>query len=251
MMPSERRPDVLIATTGLALAYGRDLVLRDVSLEIRRGEFWCLLGTNGAGKTSLLRSLLGLLPPHDGTIFRAPQVHAEHIGFVPQHCTWMATLPTTVREFVSLGLVGVSLGRRDRDERLDSVLATVGLAVEGGQDFRSLSGGQRQRALIARALVRRPVLLVLDEPTASLDPAAEGVVLEILDEINGGEDRVTVLFVTHDLDIAAHHASHVALFHDGRIDVGRREQAMQPENLERIYGSVLHERLGTLGGHCT
>lgn len=241
--------DILIRTQNVAVGYGPETVLRSVSLEIRRGEFWCLLGTNGAGKTSLLRTLLGLLPPQGGRIDRHRDVGTNSIGFVPQHCGWSTTVPTTVSEFVALGLVGLRLGREERTQRLRDVLATVGLEGIGGQDFWELSGGQRQRAMIARALVRRPMLLVLDEPTASLDPAAEGVVLDMLAEVNRSE-RVTVLFVTHDLDIASHYASHVALFHDGRVSAGPREEAMRLENLERIFGAEFGERLGTLGGHC-
>lgn len=239
----------LIRTRDVALGYGPETVLSGVSMEIQRGEFWCLLGTNGAGKTSLLRTLLGLLPARRGALERHPDVTPQAIGFVPQHCDWRMTVPTTVREFVALGLVGIALDRRERGERLARVLVRVGLDGLARRDYRELSGGQRQRALIARALIRQPLLLVLDEPTASLDPAAESVVLEMLADVNRA-DQVTVLFVTHDLDIAAHYASHVALFHDGRVEVGPQAELMQVANLERIYGPAFRERLGTLGGHC-
>jgi len=240
---------LLLRVRGVDLGYDGEPVLHGVSLEIRRGEFWCLLGTNGSGKTSLLRVLLGLMPPLAGRIERHAEVDPRSIGFVPQHCAWNTTLPTTVREFVSLGLVGLSVASGDATARIAEALRTTGIGDLARQDFRQLSGGQRQRAMLARALVRQPRVLVLDEPTASLDPAAERALLEALAAINRDEG-VTVLFVTHDLDIASQYASHVALFHDGHVAVGPREEAMQVENLERIFGAPFGERLGTLGGHC-
>lgn len=241
--------DCWLRTHAIGLGYGGVAVLEDVSIEICRGDFWCWLGTNGAGKTSLLRVLLGLMPPQSGRVERYLDAGSATVGFVPQHCAWSGTVPTTVREFVELGLVGVGSSKRERARRLGEVLATVGLEAVAAADFGALSGGQRQRAMIARALIRQPVLLVLDEPTASLDPAAESAVLEMLAAIHR-DRRVTIVFVTHDLDIAAHYATHVALFHQGHVEVGRREEVLRVDNLQRLYGRAFGERLGTLGGHC-
>lgn len=245
----ESSTDCWLRTHAVALGYGGASVLEGVSIEICRGDFWCWLGTNGAGKTSLLRVLLGLMPPQSGRIERHLDAGAAAIGFVPQHCAWSGTVPTTVREFVELGLVGIRTSKRERADRLGEVLRTVDLEAVAGADFGALSGGQRQRAMIARALIREPVLLVLDEPTASLDLAAESAVLDMLAAINR-DRQVTIVFVTHDLDIAAHYATHVALFHQGRVEVGRREDVLRLDNLQRLYGRAFGERLGTLGGHC-
>jgi zinc transport system ATP-binding protein len=245
---SEAMPasNALIRADGVTLAYPGKLVVRDLRLEIRAGEFWCLLGANGTGKTSLLRAILGLLPVQSGRLQFAAGVSAASIGFVPQHCSWSRTVPTTVREFVSLGTVGLRLGAAERMDRLRRALLTVALDDLEGNDLWSLSGGQRQRAMIARGLVREPRILLLDEPTASLDPAAEGSLLALVARVNG-EAGVTVLLVTHDLSVADRYATHVALFHDGEVEVGPRADVLRHDNLERIYGAGSHGWIHGLG----
>jgi ABC-type Mn2+/Zn2+ transport system ATPase subunit len=227
--------DPLLRAEDLAVGYGAHPVLERVSMEIHAGEFWFLLGANGAGKTTLLRVVLGLLAPLAGRLWLHPAVAGGQIGFVPQQCDWNETMPTTVREFVSLGLVGTRVPRGNRAGRVRQALKTVGLHGMERRDFWSLSGGMRQRALIARALVREPQLLVLDEPTNNLDPATEEGVLRLLEKVNG-ERGLTILFVTHDVGIAAGHATHVALFHGGVVESGTRAQILDDEKLRRVYG---------------
>ena len=104
------------------------------------------------------------------------------------------------------------------------------------RDVRSLSGGQRQRALLARALVRRPALFVLDEPTAGLDPPAQERLLQAIVDLHATE-RIAICFVTHDLELAARHATHVALFQGGQVVAGRREAVLDRAGLERTFGA--------------
>ena len=235
--PSPPPPAVLLKAQGLSAAYGRRAVLRDVSLAVNEGEFWFVLGPNGGGKTTLLRCVLGLLRPRAGTLWLNPALggHAG-VGFVPQRCDLNPTLPTTVEEFVLLGLVGVGrCARGERGERLGWALDQVGLGGRRGHSYWSLSGGQRQRALVARALVRRPRLLVLDEPTNGLDLSAEESLLASLAGLNARE-RLTILFVTHDLAVAARHGSHFALVRDGSVTAGPRETVLRGDTLGRTYG---------------
>jgi ABC-type Mn2+/Zn2+ transport system ATPase subunit len=207
----------LVRVAGLDLAYGADHVLRGVTLEVREGEFWFLLGGNGSGKTTFLRALLGIVPPRAGTIALGAALHGRQgIGFVPQHCAINPALPTTVREFVSLGLVGLSVPRGERAARLEDALERVGLAALLSRDYWSLSGGQRQRALVARALVREPALLILDEPMNHLDPDAEETLLRDLLGLHRGR-RLALLLVTHDVAMAERHATHVATFGGGKV----------------------------------
>jgi ABC-type Mn2+/Zn2+ transport system ATPase subunit len=227
--------DLMLRTDDLAVGYRAQRVLEHVSMEIRAGEFWFLLGANGAGKTTLLRVVLGLLAPLAGRLWLHPALAGGQIAFVPQQCDWNETIPTTVREFVSLGLVGTRVPRHGRTERLREALSTVGLHGMERRDFWSLSGGMRQRALIARALVRDPQLLILDEPTNNLDPATEEGVLRLLEKVNR-ERGLTLLFVTHDVGIAARYATHVALFHGGVVETGRREEILDEAKLRRAYG---------------
>lgn len=229
-------PAVVLRTEGLSAAYGRRTVLHDVDLTVRAGEFWFLLGPNGHGKTTLLRCVLRTMRPRAGRFWADPAIggHAG-IGFVPQRCDLNPTLPTTVGEFVSLGLVGIQCRRADRRERLAWALGKVGLDGRAGHSYWSLSGGQRQRALVARALVRRPKVLILDEPTSGLDLPTEEALLGFLADLNARE-RLTMLFVTHDLAVAARHGSHFALVRDGTVLAGPADAILRGDNLERTFG---------------
>jgi ABC-type Mn2+/Zn2+ transport system ATPase subunit len=228
--------EVIVRTAGLRLGYGRRVVLTHVDFQMRLGEFWFFLGPNGEGKTTLLRAILGILRPQTGQLWVHPELgQRQRIGFVPQRCDINRTLPTTVREFVLLGLVGIDTDRREAAVRLGWALERVGLGGLEGKDYWSLSGGQRQRALVARALVRRPSVLILDEPTNGLDLAAEDAVLRFLAELNHKQQQ-TLLFVTHNLAIAARYATHIALFHAGEVVSGSRQEVLNRQTLERIYG---------------
>jgi ABC-type Mn2+/Zn2+ transport system ATPase subunit len=210
-------PEVLVAARRLALAYGKDVVLRDVDLEIRAGEFWGFLGPNASGKTTFLNAVLGMLLPSAGELFLSPALEGRaRVGFVPQSASLNPWLPTSVEEFVLLGLVGLALDRRERAARLERALGRMGLAAQESTDYWSLSGGQRQRALIARALVREPLLLVLDEPMNHLDPEAEEELARDLLELRRGQG-VTLIMVTHDTAMAARLATHIAFFAAGRV----------------------------------
>jgi ABC-type Mn2+/Zn2+ transport system ATPase subunit len=239
--------DAVLTTSGLTLGYGRRIVLEDVHVEIRPGEFWFLLGPNGEGKTTFLRTVLGLIRPLAGQFWLHPDLQDRtQVGFVPQRCDINPTLPTTLREFVLLGLVGIQVNKRDRDGRLAWALERMGLTGLGGRDYWSLSGGQRQRALIARALVRRPRVLVLDEPTNGLDLQAEDTALRFLADLNRKEQE-TVLFVTHNIVIAARYATHVALFHAGKVMAGPRRELLQRDTLEQVYGVGVEITADSLG----
>lgn len=218
--------DALIATHGLALGYGGEAVVEGVSLAIRPGEFWCLIGPNGCGKSTLLRGLLGLLAPTSGTIEIAARLgRGARVGYVPQRSELSNALPTTVRELVTLGLVHAQVPREERAAAVTAALAEVGITELAARSFWSLSGGQRQRALLARALVRRPELLVLDEPTEGLDVATQQALLATLDRLHRS-GRLALVVVTHRHEIARERADHVALFHDGRVVAGPRAEVL-------------------------
>ena len=226
---------LLLEAEGLALGYGRRKILNGVNLCVRRGEFWCLLGPNGEGKTTLLRAILGLLAPLSGRLQLHPElVDRQRIGFVPQRCEFNPSLPTTVREFILLGTVGIPLDRAERMARLDEALSRVGLLGSGSRSYWSLSGGQRQRTHLARALIRRPSLLILDEPTAGLDFTIEEAFLRFLSKMNQEEGQ-TLLVVTHDLATAREHATHVALIHGGQVRSGPRAGILTEENIRSTY----------------
>lgn len=220
----------------LVAGHGRKVVLRGVTLDVRAGESWFVLGTNATGKSTLLATLLEILPPLGGEGGLGPAMTRADLGYVPQRADLVKNLPTTPHELVLLGLVGLRLSRAAREERIAEALEQVGLSRALHDDHGSLSGGQRQRVLLARALARRPRLLCVDEPLNQLDLVTERAVLELLARRQRDESRALV-YVTHQVSIAAHLATHVALVHHGGVEAGPVEELLTPARLERAYGA--------------
>ncbi|HWB72524.1 MAG TPA: metal ABC transporter ATP-binding protein [Egibacteraceae bacterium] len=190
----------------VTFGYGRVPVLREVSLTIHEAEFVALVGPNGAGKTTLIRLGLGLLEPAHGTVrlFGTPVRGWRdwgRVGYVPQRTSPDPVVPMSVEEVVRSGLAGrLGLLRRpdeDQRRRLAHVLELMGLLPLRKESIGRLSGGQQQRALIARALVTGPALLVLDEPTTGVDAAARAVLTQALEHLVRRE-RVAVACISHD-----------------------------------------------------
>ena len=179
-----------------------ELTLENVNLTVSAGESGCIVGPNGGGKSTLLKLLLGLLEPSRGTVKLfglRPEEGRRRVGYMPQYHLLDQVFPITVFEVVLTGRMSswrpFWYGRADR-EAARRALAEIGLSNLADRKFSALSGGQRQRVLIARALACEPELLLLDEPTANIDPGAEERFYELLDELRR---RMTVLTVSHDL----------------------------------------------------
>jgi zinc transport system ATP-binding protein len=182
--------------------YGGDVALADVDFELGPGERLVLVGPNGGGKTTLLRLLLGLAEPHSGRIVRAPRAEAPRAGYVPQFPAFDRGFPLRVEEVVLDGLLRERRGRRrgssgapDR-AAVDRLVARLDLEPLRHAYLAELSGGELKRTLVARALVARPQLLVLDEPTASLDEPSRTALWRLIDELPA---ETTVVLATHDL----------------------------------------------------
>jgi zinc transport system ATP-binding protein len=195
----------VVRLTGGTAALGGRPVLRGVDLTVAPGEVVALLGANGSGKSTLVRSLVGLVPLSGGGIelFGTPFARFKdwsRIGYVPQRTTAAAGVPASVREVVASGRLTrrrmFSLGRGDRDA-VDAALRAVGMLDRAGDGIANLSGGQQQRVLIARALARRPDLLIMDEPMAGVDLASQEVLAETLRRQQ--EEGRAVLLVLHEL----------------------------------------------------
>jgi zinc transport system ATP-binding protein len=187
----------------LSFAYDHQPIVERVSLVVREHDFVSVVGPNGGGKTTLLKLILGLLHPTNGTIRvfgMRPEEARPRIGYMPQHAHLDPQFPVTVTDVVLMGRIGQGqrfgfYSRRDR-EAAQNALEVMGMSNHRRTHFSALSGGQRQRVLIARALACEPELLLLDEPTAGLDLAVEGELYELL---KGFAHRLTVVMVSHDL----------------------------------------------------
>ena len=196
----------------VCFSYGENEVLHNVSFEIPRGAVVAVIGPNGGGKTTLLRLLLGDLAPRFGEVRvlgGAPAAARRRVGFVPQHVAFDPDFPVTVLETAMLGRVADRVfggfSRADR-EAAAAALARVGLDGFGPRPFSALSGGQRQRVAIAQALVSDPELLLLDEPTANVDPATEADLYALFARL---AEQATVVVVSHNLGVVAARATHL------------------------------------------
>ncbi|HRD55541.1 MAG TPA: ABC transporter ATP-binding protein [Parachlamydiaceae bacterium] len=199
----------------LSFAYQDSLVLKNVSFQINKGEFLGIIGPNGGGKTTLLKLLMGFLKPLSGEIQifgNEPKNALNCIAYVPQTARFDRQFPISVMELVLLGRLSKlpwygQYSKADKEKAVEA-LEKVGLLHLSDASFGTLSGGQAQRALIARALVSEPKLLLLDEPTASVDIQAEAEIYQILQSLKG---KMTIMMVTHDLGAAINLVKRVIL----------------------------------------
>jgi zinc transport system ATP-binding protein len=205
MSRNDSPPKWALQLEDLSFAYGRTEIFDRADLNVKPGQFACIVGPNGGGKTTLLKLVLGLLRPDTGSIRvlgTSPVKARSHVGYVPQHLMFDSQFPMSVMDVALMGRLGSTrwIGpyrRKDRRAVRDA-LARVDLAGLAGEQFGALSGGQRQRVLIARCLGADPKLLLLDEPTANLDAEAEQSFLELLQRLNRDEG-LTILLVSHDV----------------------------------------------------
>lgn len=180
----------LIGAERLSVVQDGHPILTDVSLAVQAGEIVTILGPNGSGKSTLLRALLGIVPASGGQVRRKPGMV---VGYVPQRLAIDRTLPMTVRRFLSLP-------KRVGDDDAAAALLRVGVPEVAGRQMADLSGGQFQRVLLARALLAKPDILVLDEPTQGLDHPGEAAFYRLIEEVRR-ETGVAVLMVSHDLHV--------------------------------------------------
>jgi ABC-type Mn2+/Zn2+ transport system ATPase subunit len=228
-------PD-LIRLRDAAFGYDGRAVVSGIDLALGAGRFLGHVGPNGSGKTTLFRGMLGLLRPLAGTCVRAS---GTVFGYVPQREALDANDPLSSREVVEMG-AGARLTRRRgvaRGDRTEAarLLGRVGLADESGTPFAALSGGQRQRVLLARALLARPHVLLLDEPTSGVDRGAEEHILELLAELH--RDGLTILLVSHQIPLVRATVEEVLLVSNGRLERGSPRELLAPERVERVFGA--------------
>ena len=240
----------LIEIRNVSLQYGSSDVVRDVSVQIEEGEFFVIIGPNGAGKTTLLKSITGLhhltageilLRQRSVTKYSRKEL-ARSLAMVPQHIN--AEFPFTVAETVimgrypHLGLLAVE-GKHDL-EIAEQAMAFTEVLHLADRRLGQLSGGERQRVIIARAICQQSKVLLLDEPTASLDPAHQLRIMDLMERLRQ-QEQITIIMVSHDLNLASAYADRLLLLNEGRVTaLGTPNEVLSGDTLEQSYGCRLH-----------
>ncbi len=224
-----------IEIKNLSFGYEDGLILDDINLTIKKGEYVGIVGSNGTGKSTLVKLILGLLQTRNGRINRAE----TNVGYVPQvGLSAKGDFPATVREVVMLNLYG-SIGLfkrpgRSHYEMADKALEVVGMTEYKNRLIGKLSGGQQQRVLIAKSLVNNPDMLILDEPIAGIDSESEKNLYQLLYRLNK-ENGLTIIMITHSLQDVRRDMDKIYEIKDKKIKLLREEQNQSGERIEDGY----------------
>jgi ABC-type Mn2+/Zn2+ transport system ATPase subunit len=227
----------LIELNHASVAYDGTEVLHGVTTTIRRGDMVGIVGPSGAGKTSLLRAMLGTVPLNNGAVRWASDLK---VGYVPQLETVDWTFPVTVRDVVLMAAHRSAPRpwvKKETVRRSDVLLEQLGIAGLADRHIRALSGGQQQRVFLARALFANPDVLLLDEPTSGVDVKTRHEVLHLLDDLN--TDGLAVVLTTHDLNGIAAHLPRLLCVNGRLVGEGTPHEVMTPAILEETYGAPM------------
>jgi zinc transport system ATP-binding protein len=241
--PAAESP-VLIDVESVSFSYGSRLVIEDVSLPIREKDFLAVIGPNGSGKTTLLKLILGLLRPDRGSIrilgVPVSEFRDRHLlGYIPQKATHFdPVFPASVREVVGMGLRKTGIPRSGEDSAIRSALDVVGLAGAARRRIGLLSGGEQQRVFIARAIVRGPRILFLDEPTTGVDAGTQEDFYGLLDLLN--KQGMTVVLITHDIGVVDKHVTRVACLNQRLVYHGTHDEFCGAENIRQLVAGANH-----------
>jgi len=234
-----------LEVNNLAVTLGEFRAVDGVSFNVEPASFVAILGPNGSGKTTLLKAILGLINDYSGEILvfgkNIRDVHPDAIGYVPQLKTIDRSFPAVTCDLVASGMMrswpGKLSAKVHRD--VDSVLQLVGAGHLCHEPLKHLSGGELQRVYLARAMVRKPDLFLLDEPATGIDAVGEDDMYEILEGYQA-KTGATIIMVTHDLMTARHHATHALLINRRLISFGPQSESLTDENLKQAFGHLGH-----------
>jgi zinc transport system ATP-binding protein len=238
----------IIEINNLSFAYENQVILKDINLTVEEYDFMAILGPNGGGKTTLLKLINGLLKPTRGSIKvfgKEPKKVRKHIGYVPQYLSFDKHFPVSVLEVVLMSrLKTFSLlpwySKEDLQKAYD-ILEQLKIKDLAHKRFGDLSGGQQQRTLIARALIVNPKLLILDEPTASVDIKIEEDIFEILKKLS---KKVTIIIVSHDVSFVSSYVNKVTCLN--MCSCTHNIEELDKNTLMDIY----HGTIKTIEHHC-
>jgi zinc/manganese transport system ATP-binding protein len=219
----------LVSVQNASLGYGSEPVLEKVDLAIYSGDLIGLAGPNGSGKTTLFRAILGLLPILSGFISR--NCPLSNFGYVPQNAALDAQFPLSVAEVVEMGAYGrvrpYEVFPAQERKRTGEVLDQVGLRHLAAKSFFSLSGGQKQRILIARALMVKPKIMILDEPLSGVDEGSRKSISDLLVRL-AGQDGLAIFFSSHDISMVRRVADRILRVDEGRIGLEKKGVEHRP-----------------------
>ena len=229
----------VISFNNVSYAYQQSKVLEDITVDINEEEFFGIIGPNAAGKSTMLKLMLGLLKPDSGKIEvmgKSPVHASQHIGYVPQYPSFPRNFPIKVIDVVLLGHLGKSIrigafSKREKELARQS-LEVVEIAHLAEEPIASLSGGQVQRMLIARALTSQPEILVLDEPTANIDVQAEENIFALLKQYN---EHMTIIVVSHDIAFISGYVDRVGCLN--RSMICHETETISGKTIEELYGA--------------
>lgn len=232
--------DYLIQVQDVQVIFNRNSVLHDVSLRVRRGEIITLIGPNGAGKTTLVKVMLGLLIPQKGTVSQQPNLR---IGYMPQRLNIDSILPLTVARFLALsGLKNKQISQR--------ILEDIAITSLLKQPLQSLSGGEMQRVLLARALMREPDLLVLDEPVQGVDVTGQYELYEFIGQIRK-QWGCGILMISHDLHLVMAATDYVVCLNQTICCSGHPEVVSRHPAYLELFGAQIGRNLAIYAHHHT
>ncbi len=217
---------MLIETRGLSVQLGQRRVLDNINMSLERGEIVTIIGPNGSGKSTLLRALIGAVKPASGQVLHSPGMR---IGYVPQRVHIDETLPMPVRRFMSLP-------RRPSAEALEAAMAAAGVSGLDQQQVMSLSGGEFQRVLLARALLEKPDLLLLDEATQSLDHRGSAGFYRQIDSVRN-ELGCAVIMVSHELHVVMRRTDHVICLNGHICCQGKPDVVSATPEYQSLFGT--------------
>ena len=237
-------PSPALQLSDLSVHFGDFTALERVSFSLPTGAFMALVGPNGAGKSTLIRALLGLVAPSSGSVTvlgAQPGTQPENIGYVPQIKTFDRSFPAVALELVLTGLrrSWPGLHRGPQREQALAALESVGAGHLASHAVGRLSGGQLQRVYLARAIVRRPKLILLDEPATGIDTLGEKDLYSLLERYRL-DTGATLVMITHDWDVARYHASFVVVLNRTLFGCGHPGTALCDDCLARAYGHGGH-----------
>lgn len=244
----------LFVVDNIALSYGRHEVMSNITFAVETGDYIGVAGPNGSGKTSLIKSILGLLPPVAGKItFDSSITGSRSVGYLPQKAIQSDTLfPAKVKEVVAMGLLAHKRGARFFNasdyEKVEAVLAKLGVAELADKKIGSLSGGQQQRVLLARAMVSSPRLLVLDEPTSALDPKIREEFYDLLGQLNE-RDNITILLVSHDMASIGKYTKKLLYLDRKIVFYGSYDEFCGSEEMGAYFGPLSQHQFCWRHGH--